>query len=124
MVQGTFYLTWQGGRGEFWGNTRKKVRYNVLISIKGWRLIGIIQYSIIQSTYEVILACIFSFHGSVLNVTALPFTPFWDESIDSDGKSHFAGTDYQTAAAIANALNFSMYVVPTSSWAEVGQMHK
>ncbi|KAK4314486.1 hypothetical protein Pmani_014191 [Petrolisthes manimaculis] len=60
-----------------------------------------------------------NFHGAALNVTALPFTPFWDEYVDADNKRRFAGTDYQTVTAIGNALNFSIYVVPTSSWAEV-----
>lgn len=63
-----------------------------------------------------------SFQGAVLNVTALPFNPFWDENILTDGTRQYSGSDYRTVAAIGNALNFSIYAIPTSSWAEVCRM--
>ncbi|KAK3868786.1 hypothetical protein Pcinc_025824 [Petrolisthes cinctipes] len=54
----------------------------------------------------------------MVNVTALPFNPFWDERVLADGTKHYSGTDYKTVSTIGNILNFSINVVPTSSWAE------
>lgn len=54
-----------------------------------------------------------------MNVTALPFSPFWEEREGPDNTTLYSGTDYYTLLAIAAALNFTVRVVPTSSWAEV-----
>ncbi|XP_063886358.1 uncharacterized protein LOC135114385 [Scylla paramamosain] len=60
-----------------------------------------------------------NFYGTRVNVTALPFAPFWEERKGLGNITLYSGTDYYTLAAIASALNFTIYVVPTSSWAEV-----
>ena len=60
-----------------------------------------------------------SFHGARVNVTALPFAPFWEERKGPDNTIKYSGTDYFTLTAIAAALNFTVHVVPTSSWGEV-----
>lgn len=52
-------------------------------------------------------------------MTSLPFAPFWEERAGPNNTLVYSGTDYYTLAAIAQALNFTPYVVPTSSWAEV-----
>ena len=64
-----------------------------------------------------------SFYGAVVNVTALPFAPFWEERKGPGNTTLYSGTDFYTLAAIANALNFTPYVVPTTSWAEVKKNH-
>ncbi|XP_045111731.1 glutamate receptor ionotropic, kainate 2-like [Portunus trituberculatus] len=63
-----------------------------------------------------------NFYGSQVNVTALPFAPFWEEQKGTGNITLYSGTDYYTLAAIASALNFTIYVVPTSSWAEVTRL--
>ncbi|KAK8397522.1 hypothetical protein O3P69_004342 [Scylla paramamosain] len=63
-----------------------------------------------------------NFHGALVNVTALPFAPFWEEQKGPDNITLYSGTDFHTLAAIANALNFTPYVVPTTSWAEVARL--
>ncbi|KAK4314477.1 hypothetical protein Pmani_014182 [Petrolisthes manimaculis] len=70
-----------------------------------------------------------------MNVTALPFAPFWDEEkevemvVGGDNNTEtnkttirYTGMDYLTLATIAQALNFTFYVIPTSSWAEVARL--
>ncbi|XP_053655872.1 ionotropic receptor 93a-like [Cherax quadricarinatus] len=60
-----------------------------------------------------------NFYGATVNVTALPFAPFWD-AVEGPGDTIlYTGSDYFLLMAIAEALNFTVYVVPTSSWAEV-----
>lgn len=54
-----------------------------------------------------------------MNVTALPFAPFWEEQEGPNNTTIYSGTDYNTLAAVAAALNFTFRVLPTSSWAEV-----
>lgn len=65
----------------------------------------------------------FSFHGATVNVTALPFPPYWDtaeeRSPDGTTTKGFTGTDYLMLEAIAGALNFSIRVLPTANWDEV-----
>lgn len=54
-----------------------------------------------------------------MNVTALPFAPFWEEQAGPNNNTVYSGTDYNTIVAVAGALNFTFLVLPTSSWAEV-----
>lgn len=54
-----------------------------------------------------------------MNVTALPYTPFWEEEKGPNNTTLYSGMDYYTLTAIASALNFTFRVLPTSSWAEV-----
>ncbi|XP_063886372.1 ionotropic receptor 93a-like [Scylla paramamosain] len=60
-----------------------------------------------------------NFYGARLNVTALPYGPYWEERHESDNATNYSGTDYLTLAAIATSLNFTVHVLPTSSWTEV-----
>ncbi|XP_047473672.1 ionotropic receptor 21a-like isoform X2 [Penaeus chinensis] len=64
-----------------------------------------------------------NFYGSRVNVTALPYTPHWveDVAVNADGTSTkiYGGTDYFLLSTIAEALNFSIHVLETSSWDEV-----
>ncbi|XP_042231760.1 ionotropic receptor 93a-like [Homarus americanus] len=62
-----------------------------------------------------------SFNGAKVNVTALPFAPYWGELKGSDGAKQYSGTDYFLLKSIADSLNFTINVVPTTSWAEVTQ---
>ncbi|XP_050689280.1 uncharacterized protein LOC126981779 isoform X2 [Eriocheir sinensis] len=64
-----------------------------------------------------------NFHGTTVNVTALPYTPHWveetNQSEDGTSKTVYSGTDYYLLASIAYALNFTIHVIPTPSWNEV-----
>ncbi|KAG7163539.1 Ionotropic receptor 21a-like 5, partial [Homarus americanus] len=62
-----------------------------------------------------------SFYGAEVNVTALPYPPYWDELEGPDGIKQYSGTDYFLLKSIADSLNFTINVVPTTSWAEVSQ---
>nr|XP_053655864.1 uncharacterized protein LOC128704756 [Cherax quadricarinatus] len=62
-----------------------------------------------------------NFYGARVNVTALPFPPYWDEVKGPDNTTVYSGTDFYTLEAISMALNFTINVVPTTSWAEVTQ---
>ncbi|XP_042227728.1 glutamate receptor ionotropic, delta-1-like, partial [Homarus americanus] len=62
-----------------------------------------------------------NFNGAKVNVTALPFAPYWGELKGSDGAKQYSGTDYFLLKSIADSLNFTINVVPTTSWAEVTQ---
>lgn len=64
-----------------------------------------------------------SFHGARVNVTALPYAPFWDEREGPNNTTVYVGTDYNTVMTIGESLNFTIRVVPTSSWAEVRCRH-
>lgn len=60
-----------------------------------------------------------------MNVTALPFMPYWgNEDIPTpNGTSitKYEGSDYQLLVAMATVLNFTFQVLPSESWAEVRQ---
>lgn len=56
----------------------------------------------------------FSFYGDKVNVTALPFPPYWLETDNG-----YYGTDYLLLATVAQALNFNIRVLPTANWGEV-----
>ncbi|XP_063886436.1 ionotropic receptor 93a-like [Scylla paramamosain] len=62
------------------------------------------------------------FYGAVLNVTPLPFMPFWGEvevqTPDGTSVTKYEGSDYQMLLAVASALNFTFRVLPSNSWAE------
>lgn len=66
---------------------------------------------------------LFSFYGATVNVTALPFPPYWDTVEESapagTTTKRFTGTDYLMLEAIAEALNFSIQVLSTANWDEV-----
>ncbi|XP_063871144.1 uncharacterized protein LOC135106256 isoform X3 [Scylla paramamosain] len=58
-----------------------------------------------------------NFYGRDVNVTALPFPPYWDERESPRGRYH--GTDYLMITAIAQALNFTVRVLPSANWGDV-----
>ncbi|XP_068241246.1 ionotropic receptor 93a-like isoform X1 [Palaemon carinicauda] len=64
-----------------------------------------------------------NFYRSQVNVTALPFPPYWNtiEEKGANGTTHtkYTGTDYLMIESIAKALNFTLYVLPTANWDEV-----
>ncbi|XP_042231759.1 ionotropic receptor 93a-like [Homarus americanus] len=62
-----------------------------------------------------------NFHGATVNITALPFPPYWDVLKGPDNTTRYSGTDYYMLEAIAAALNFTIHVVPTNSWVEVAK---
>lgn len=55
----------------------------------------------------------------MVNVTGLPYGPFWEEQKGPGKATVYYGTDYYTLAVIANALNFTIRVMSTTSWTEV-----
>ncbi|ROT65113.1 Variant Ionotropic Glutamate Receptor, partial [Penaeus vannamei] len=68
------------------------------------------------------------FHGASVNVTALPFAPYWsvEEAEGAAGGapplSSYSGTDFLMLTTIAETLNFSVNVLPTKDWGEVTQL--
>ena len=54
-----------------------------------------------------------------MNVTALPYVPFWEEREGPNNTTLYSGTDYYALQAIAASLNFTVRMLPTFSWAEV-----
>ncbi|KAK8397753.1 hypothetical protein O3P69_004504 [Scylla paramamosain] len=70
-----------------------------------------------------------NFYGAQVNVTALPFMPYWgNEDIRTpNGTSviKYEGSDYQLLLAVAAALNFTFRVLPSRSWTEINYVgHK
>ncbi|XP_063886457.1 uncharacterized protein LOC135114485 [Scylla paramamosain] len=67
-----------------------------------------------------------NFYGAKVNVTSGPYMPYWDEEevLAADGSKTivYRGSDYRMVDAIASALNFTVRVLPTSSWTEVTRL--
>ncbi|XP_063886454.1 ionotropic receptor 21a-like isoform X2 [Scylla paramamosain] len=67
-----------------------------------------------------------NFYGAKVNVTSEPYMPYWDEEevLAADGSKTivYRGSDYRMVDAIASALNFTVRVLPTSSWTEVTRL--
>ena len=68
----------------------------------------------------------YSLYGSEVNVTALPFMPFWGEvkgqAPDGTTVTRYEGSDYQMLMAVASALNFTIRVLHSTSWAQVSSL--
>ncbi|XP_064122547.1 glutamate receptor ionotropic, delta-1-like [Macrobrachium nipponense] len=62
-----------------------------------------------------------NFFGSSVNITALPYKPYWTKDEYPDGRVTYSGADRLMLEAMAQALNFSIYVMPVESWDEVLQ---
>ncbi|XP_063886437.1 uncharacterized protein LOC135114467 [Scylla paramamosain] len=64
-----------------------------------------------------------NFHGTAVNVTAQPYMPYWgeEEARGPDGSRviMYRGSDYRLLEAVASVLNFTIRVIPTSSWDDV-----
>ncbi|KAK3873599.1 hypothetical protein Pcinc_021403 [Petrolisthes cinctipes] len=69
---------------------------------------------LVLKTSSLILDKFSNFYGAKVNVTALPFPPYWLETNDE-----YSGTDYLLLATVAQALNFTIRVIPTTDWGEV-----
>ncbi|XP_045111734.1 uncharacterized protein LOC123504893 [Portunus trituberculatus] len=66
------------------------------------------------------------FYGAKVNVTSGTYMPYWDEEevLAADGSKTivYRGSDYRMVDAIASVLNFTIRVLPTSSWTEVTRL--
>lgn len=61
---------------------------------------------------------VYSFHGATINVTALPYAPYWMTSGEGRDLRH-SGIDYNQLVTLSEALNFSFYILPSKNWREV-----
>ncbi|KAK7072393.1 hypothetical protein SK128_002424 [Halocaridina rubra] len=62
--------------------------------------------------------------GHSVNVTALPFSPYWitsEEEVNGAIVTSYSGTDYFMLQEIGSALNFTVNILPTEDWDEVIQ---
>nr|XP_053641793.1 uncharacterized protein LOC128695317 [Cherax quadricarinatus] len=64
-----------------------------------------------------------NFYGATVNVTALTYRPFWsvieDRSGDNPSVCKYSGSDAIMLCTIANSLNFTINVLPTTTWDQV-----
>ncbi|MPC18186.1 hypothetical protein E2C01_011062 [Portunus trituberculatus] len=67
-----------------------------------------------------------NFYGAKVSVTSGTYMPYWDEEevLAADGSKTivYRGSDYRMVDAIASVLNFTVRVLPTSSWSEVTKL--
>lgn len=67
-----------------------------------------------------------SFYGAPLNMTVHPFPPYWMEveSGRPDGSTvkRIAGRDYTMLETMAQALNFTISVMPDADWEEAREL--
>lgn len=58
-----------------------------------------------------------------MNVSVLPYAPYWEETEERTADGHivktYSGTDYQLLFAISQSLNFKINVVPSQTWDDV-----
>ncbi|XP_066947169.1 uncharacterized protein [Macrobrachium rosenbergii] len=62
-----------------------------------------------------------SMYGETVNVSALPYEPYWMEEKTEDGSVKYSGADRLMLEAMASTLNFSINSLPVKSWEEVQQ---
>nr|XP_045612753.1 glutamate receptor-like [Procambarus clarkii] len=60
-----------------------------------------------------------NFCRTTINVTALPYKPYWSETEDQSGVTRYSGSDVQMLMTIAEALNFTYNVLPVTTWDQV-----
>ncbi|MPC85205.1 hypothetical protein E2C01_079968 [Portunus trituberculatus] len=60
----------------------------------------------------------YSFNGAVVNVTALPYKPYWTEKEGEAETVVYSGSDRLMLEAMADALNFTIHVLPVATWEE------
>ncbi|XP_071533862.1 ionotropic receptor 21a-like [Panulirus ornatus] len=64
-----------------------------------------------------------NFYRATVNVTALPYRPYWSvvDDVDSDGTivKRYTGSDARLLMTIAQALNFTFRVLPVTTWDQV-----
>ncbi|XP_063612335.1 uncharacterized protein LOC134785833 [Penaeus indicus] len=65
-----------------------------------------------------------NFHGATVNITALPFRPYWIERTtvapNGTAATTYTGSDALMMHAMAQTLNFTFNVLPCADWNEVG----
>ncbi|XP_071527500.1 ionotropic receptor 93a-like [Panulirus ornatus] len=91
-----------------------------VVRIASWTPAGglhmLIQHQLFPEKFD-------DFQGAMVPVTALPFPPHWVEedqqAADGTTVRSYSGTDGELLHSVASALNFTFYVLPTTSWAEV-----
>lgn len=59
-----------------------------------------------------------SFHKATINVTALPYEPYWMESGEGN-ITKYSGMDYNLLMTLAKVLNFTFRILPSHDWNEV-----
>ncbi|KAK3893434.1 hypothetical protein Pcinc_002757 [Petrolisthes cinctipes] len=62
-----------------------------------------------------------NFHGAKVGVTTLPYKPYWmvEDGDGLNGTVHYSGSDRQMLEVIASVLNFTIHVLPVTTWAQV-----
>ncbi|XP_069951456.1 ionotropic receptor 21a-like [Cherax quadricarinatus] len=64
-----------------------------------------------------------NFYGATVNVTALPYKPFWsvveEQSGNGTGVTRYSGSDSMMLRTIADVLNFTFNVLPVTTWDQV-----
>ncbi|XP_063884802.1 ionotropic receptor 93a-like [Scylla paramamosain] len=67
-----------------------------------------------------------NFYGAIVNVSVLPYAPYWEETAreaeDGTLVKAYSGTDYELLHTMSTTLNFTIHVLPSSTWEEVGQL--
>ncbi|KAG7162365.1 Ionotropic receptor 93a-like 15 [Homarus americanus] len=59
-----------------------------------------------------------NFYGARVNVTALPYAPYWMTSGEGNNTKH-SGIDYNQLMTLSEVLNFTIHVLPSANWDEV-----
>ncbi|XP_071528798.1 ionotropic receptor 93a-like isoform X2 [Panulirus ornatus] len=59
-----------------------------------------------------------NFHGATVNVTGLPYPPYWVTSGEGNA-TRYSGVDYQLLQTLADVLNFTIQVLPSATWQQV-----
>ncbi|XP_037782033.1 glutamate receptor ionotropic, delta-1-like [Penaeus monodon] len=64
-----------------------------------------------------------NFHGATVNITALPYRPYWIEQTtvapNGTAVTTYTGSDGLMMHAMAQTLNFTSNVLPSADWSEV-----
>ncbi|KAK4299129.1 hypothetical protein Pmani_028571 [Petrolisthes manimaculis] len=65
-----------------------------------------------------------NFNGARIGVTALPYKPYWEVVKEggnglSSEMAHYSGSDRKLLEAVASTLNFTIHVLPVTTWAQV-----
>ncbi|XP_069169716.1 ionotropic receptor 93a-like [Procambarus clarkii] len=101
------------------------VYVNLPYSASGARIVRIAWWTaargLLLPTYPLFPDKFNNFYGATVNVTALPYKPFWSEAKDqgSGGVTRYSGSDAQMLMTIAEALNFTFNVLPVTTWDQV-----
>ncbi|XP_064123019.1 ionotropic receptor 21a-like [Macrobrachium nipponense] len=60
-------------------------------------------------------------YGATVNISALPYKPYWMEETNSKGDIIYSGSDKLMLDAMESTLNFTMRALKVSTWDEVVQ---